>query len=85
MHKELQDCIETSRDGREDHADLRENVITVHQPSGSISNIVQTVHGSEEVDIQNTALEQSQVEPLLSWNTLEPLKRRLVYDLCPKV
>ena len=85
MHKELQEYIETPMDECKGSVDVCESVITVQSPLSSISNVNQTVHGSEEASFQDTAVEQLKIKPLVSWNTLEPLKRRLVFDLCPKV
>ena len=82
MHKELQEWIQTTHqiDEQTRPSICDENVISIQQASCGVSNLSQTVHGSEETD-QKVASEQE----LPSWSSLDPLKRRMVYDLCPKV
>lgn len=56
-----------------------DGILTVNDSPGQVTNLTQFTHEhSEEGSEVNTS-------PRLSWKTLEPLKRRLVYDICPKV
>lgn len=59
----------------------REDVVQLPATESSygFSNFCQTVHENQNTDQISTASES------LSWNSLEKLKRRLVYDICPKV
>lgn len=60
-------------DGASDGKNDRDCCILIESPPDSIINCMQTVHGQAD----NTSQ--------LSWESIDHLKRRLIYDLTPKV
>ncbi len=95
MQKEFQEWIQISKQEDEEKEmkpttmTMCDNkTITIQQTSCGVSSISEIVHGSEEVDSKVSSECTSQDQPSsrhLSWNSLDSQKRRLVYDLCPKV
>lgn len=99
-HKELMEWLESCLE-QQDESSTRANdteLINVILASNRVSNFTEAVHGSEEVTSEHehdgsVDTMEIQVDTGLStppsttalWKTLGPLKRRLVYDVCPKV
>ena len=101
MQKEFDEWLQNNIESHDEPAlpvtICDEGVLTIAPPLNKIYNIVQTVHGSNmtcledlHADAGSNASElQTNVAPpqtpLLNWNSLGPLKTRMVYDIFPKV
>lgn len=70
-----------------------EGVLTIAPPCNVVDNLYNQIHGLDETlspekqnvneDIKLPLAEKD--SPLLNWSSLDQLKKRLVYDICPKV
>ncbi len=72
-------------------------LLSVKSPSNSVTNLVQAVHTQEACSAETSILTDETLAefqsddvlpkktPSVNWGSLDPLKRRLVYDICPKV
>lgn len=88
MHRELQDWMQVSADEQSCTPECSGKAIHIQRPLCTISNANQTVHDPKELDKNESSVSTSLEEPppaQLTWVSLDPLKRRFVYDICPKV
>ena len=84
MHKELEDLLlnNTEQQDEQKTTPVSENrIIAVKSPLSRISNLTQIVHDDNALSKEYS----KESESVLTWKSLDPLKRRLVYDVFPKV
>lgn len=99
MHRELDEWFQGSNP-KQSKSGSDECKIFIEQPTNGVSNLIQTVHGSDvnsrgsyslhedngsDKEVLQGELPEIESTPKkCDWN-LDPLKRKLVYDICPKV
>ena len=87
MHREMEEWLLQGGQQHEQtgqNTTCEEKVLPVKQQCSQISNLVETVYEK----ISEKKVSDEDLPPrktVLNWKTLDPLKRRLVYDINPKV
>lgn len=93
MHREMQEWLlqGDQPEEREQNATCEEGELPVERSSNQISNLIETVYEHEqkqkepETEVSESGKELPPKSALFDRKALDPLKRRLVYDINPKV
>ena len=94
MQRELDEWLQMSvkhQNEPEPAEVVSEGMLTIAQPCHVADNLCHKIHGLDETLSPEEQTEEIKLplavgdSPLLSWNSLDQLKKRLVYDICPKV
>ena len=101
MHKEMQEWLENPMEQRDEQklvvTACEDHMISIEHSFDEVTNLIQTVHGSQTEpnetlhdsetggeEFSNSTSDLSPRNSRLSWNHLNS-KKRIVYDICPKV
>lgn len=90
MHREMQEwLLQGDQHDEQRTTACEDQILPLKCPFDQISNLTQNVYHHGHETASNKASESDEELPStrtsLDWETLDPLKRRLVYDISPKV